>query len=213
MLEITLEILSSTWLLLVLLNPFLLIVYLIKLVDTYTSRQFCRTLLVAGVISIVVFITFAILGDLIFSVIFQAHFASFQIFGGIVFLIIGLDVVFKGPGSLELLRAGSKDIASSIAMPILVGPGSVSASVLIGERLPPLFAAISVTLAVVLSITMMIVLKYFFDISRHKAEKLLERYIEIAGRILGLYLGTISIEMIITGLASWFKELAPIFQA
>ena len=213
MLEILLAILSSTWLLLVLLNPFLLIVYLIKLVDTYTSRQFCRTLFVAGLISIVVFVAFAILGDLIFSVVFQTHFASFQIFGGIVFLIIGLEVVFKGPGSLEMLRADSKDVASSIAMPILIGPGTVSAAVLIGKRLPAFYASISVTLAVVFSITVMIILKYFFDISRRKTEKLLERYIEIAGRILGLYVGTVSIEMIISGLASWFQELAPMFQA
>lgn len=201
------EILANTWLLLVLLNPFLLIVYLIKLVDSCDIRLFGRILMVAGVISLFVFFVFALLGELIFSIVFQAHFASFQIFGGIIFLIIGLEFIFKGPQSLQLLRADSKEVASSVAMPILIGPGTVSASVLIGKRLPPSQAILSVFIAVVLSIVVMIVLKYFFDISRRKTETLLQRYVEIAGRIVGLYSGTVAVEMLATGISTWIQEL------
>ena len=202
------EILANTWLLLVLLNPFLLIVYLIKLVDSCDARAFGRILMIAGAISLIVFFAFALLGELIFSIVFQAHFASFQIFGGIIFLIIGLQFIFKGPESLEFLRPDSKEVASSVAMPILIGPGTVSASVLIGKRLPPSEAILSIFTAVALSIVVMIVLKYFFDISRRKTETILQRYTEIAGRIIGLYSGTVAIEMLATGISTWIHELS-----
>ena len=61
-------------------------------------------LLRAGAISIVVFYFFAILGDTVFSEIVQVEFASFQIVGGIIFLLIGLQFVFRGPQAIKILR-------------------------------------------------------------------------------------------------------------
>ena len=84
-------------LLLALLNPFLVIVYLLDVVQTLDRSAFRRVLLRAALIAGVVFGCFALAGDAIFSGIIQAEFASFQIFGGIVFLLIGLQFVFRGP--------------------------------------------------------------------------------------------------------------------
>ena len=81
---------SSVALLLMLLNPFLLILYLIDLVQDLDRQTFRMVLVRAGVISSSVFTLFALLGDALFNEVLQARFASFQIFGGIVFLLIGL---------------------------------------------------------------------------------------------------------------------------
>ena len=85
-----LESIRSAALLLVLLNPFLVIVYLVDLVEKLDRRQFRRVLVRAGLISSIVFCGFVFLGDAVFSSVIQAEFASFQIFGGVVFLLIGL---------------------------------------------------------------------------------------------------------------------------
>ena len=193
-------------LLLVLLNPFLVIVYLTDVVQKLDFSQFTRVLVRASVISVTVFCCFALLGDAIFSQFVQAEFASFQIFGGVVFLLIGLQFVFKGPTALEILRGESEHLAGAIAMPILIGPGTISASVIVGKRLDPVLACLAIAAAVIVSVTIMLILKRVHDYVRPRKEPLVERYIEIAGRITALFVGTISVEMIMQGIRSWVHE-------
>ncbi len=105
------EIAKSIGLLLVLLNPFLVIVYLVDVLEKLDKRQFTNVLIRAGIIAGAVFCSFAILGEIVFSYIVQAEFASFQIFGGLVFLLIGLQFVFRGPTAIEMLRGESEHLA------------------------------------------------------------------------------------------------------
>ena len=198
-----LNFIRSAALLLVLLNPFLLIIYLIDVVEKLDRVQFTRVLVRAGLIATAVFWFFAVLGDTVFSRILQAEFASFQIFGGIVFLLIGLQFVFRGPTAIEILRGESRYLAGAIAMPILIGPGTISASVIIGKRQDAIPACAAVLAAVLASLLIMIGLKILHDVVREKREPLIQRYIEIAGRITALFVGTVSVEMIMQGVIKW----------
>lgn len=198
---------SSILLLLLLLNPFLLIIYLIDLVQDLDAGEFRRILVRAGLISSSVFTIFALLGDMIFEDLLQARFASFQIFGGLIFLLIGIQFVFTGPGALRSIRGAPEHVAGSIAMPIMIGPGTVSASILAGSKLPPLLATGGIFGAVGLTVLVMIFLKRLHDFVRPRNEKLIERYVEVMGRITALVVGTFSIEMIMQGLKAWLKTI------
>jgi multiple antibiotic resistance protein len=197
------EFIKSSALLLMLLNPFLVVVYLIDVMQKLGRREFRHVLLRASIIASGVFCLFAILGDAVFSEIVQVEFASFQIFGGIVFLLIGLQFVFRGPQAIEILRGESEHLAGAIAMPVLIGPGTISASVIIGKRLDPLMACTAILFAVTISVTIMLLLKLLHDITRPRRERLVQRYIEIIGRITALYVGTVSVEMIMQGVRTW----------
>ena len=201
---------KSFLLLFMLLNPFLLIVYLIDLVQELEFWDFLRVLNRAGWISSGIFIIFALLGELIFENLLQAHFASFQIFGGIIFLIIGMQFVFKGPDAIKNMRGKPEHIAGAIAMPIMIGPGTISASILAGQQLQPVWAIAAILLAVGLVVVIMIGLKKIHDIVRTRNEPLIERYVEVAGRVVALVIGTYSIEMIMQGLSHWMKTLLQI---
>lgn len=198
---------KSFLLLFMLLNPFLLIIYLVDLVQEMDFHAFLKVLIRASCISSAVFITFALLGDLIFERLLQANFASFQIFGGIVFLMIGLQFVFKGPDAIKNLRGKPEHIAGAIAMPIMIGPGTVSASILAGRELSPVWAIASILLAIGLVAAIMIGLKKVHDIVRTRNEPLIERYVEVAGRIVALVVGTYAIEMIMQGASVWAQQL------
>jgi small neutral amino acid transporter SnatA (MarC family) len=200
------DFLRSSALLLVLLNPFLVIVYLVDVVEKLDRDDFARVLARAGLIATIVFSCFAVLGDAVFADVIQADFASFQIFGGVVFLLIGLQFVFRGPTAIEFLRGDSEGLASAIAMPILVGPGTISASVIIGKRHDSLPACGAVLVAVGTSILIMIGLKAIHDYVRPRHEPLIQRYIEIAGRITALFVGTVSIQMIMQGTQTWIHK-------
>jgi small neutral amino acid transporter SnatA (MarC family) len=200
------EFLRSAALLLVLLNPFLVIIYLIDIVQKLDVRRFNKVLIRAGFISSAVFCCFAVLGDAVFSKIVHAEFASFQIFGGLVLLLIGLQFVFRGPRAIEILRGESEHITGAVAMPVLIGPGTISASVIIGEQHEPLVACGGVLLATFVSVVIMMLLKRLHDYVRPRREPLIERYIEIAGRITALLVGTVSVELIMRGVRAWGEK-------
>jgi multiple antibiotic resistance protein len=116
--------------------------------------------------------------------------------------------VFKGPDAIEVLRGESKYIAGAIAMPVLIGPGTISASVVIGKRGDIITACLAVIIAVFLCVFVLIALKWIHDKVRKKNEKLIQRYYEVAGRITALFVGTVAIEMIVIGIQTWIEKLS-----
>lgn len=201
------EIIKSAALMFVLLNPFLLIIYLTDIVQKLNQRDFNQVLLRASIISSVVFCIFVIIGDAIFVRFMQVEFASFQIFGGVVFFLIGLQFVFRGPAAIEILQGESKYLAGAIAMPVFIGPGTVSASVVIGKKLEPITAcAVVVVMVLICAITLML-LKFLHDVILPRREEIVQRYIEIAGRVTALVVGTIAIDMIMRGISTWINKL------
>jgi len=190
----------------VLLNPFLLIVYLTDIVEKLNQKDFDLVLLRACIIASVVFNIFAILGDVIFVRFMQVEFASFQIFGGVVFLLIGLQFVFRGPTAIEILQGESKHLAGAIAMPVFIGPGTISASVIIGKKHDPIVACIIVMSMVLFCAVVLALLKRLHDVVKPRSEAIVQRYIEIAGRVTALIVGTIAIDMIMRGIGSWTSK-------
>ncbi|MEA3500404.1 MAG: MarC family protein [Candidatus Marinimicrobia bacterium] len=201
------QIIKSMLLILIVLNPFLLIIYLIDIIKKQTVRQFSIAIFRAGIISCFVFIIFAILGEYIFKNILQAHFYSFQIFGGVILLIIALQFVFKGQAAINGLRGESKYVTGAIAMPIMIGPGTISASIIIGNRLEYKLAILSISIAVLFTVIILVLLKYVHDIVKRKKAYLIDGYIETVGRITALIIGTYAIEMIVRGLKVWISQL------
>ena len=201
------EIIKSAALMFVLLNPFLLIIYLTDIVQKLNQRAFNQVLLRASIIASVVFCIFSIIGDAIFVRFMQVEFASFQIFGGIVFFLIGLQFVFRGPTAIEILQGESRHLAGAIAMPVFIGPGTISASVVIGKKLDPVIACAVVVAMVFICALMLMLLKFLYDVILPRREAIVQRYIEIAGRVTALVVGTISIDMIMRGISTWMNKL------
>lgn len=197
------EFIRSASLLLVLLNPFLLSVYLLELVRTLDGPRFARVMLRATLIATAVFVAVAWLGERLFTDLLQVRFASFLLFGGVVFLLVGIRFVLEGPGALNGLRGDPRHLEGSIALPFLIGPGTVSASILAGARLGPLRAAGAITSATLVAAVAMILLKLLHDVVRERNEILVERYVDIVGRVMSLVIGTYAIEMILQGLEQW----------
>ncbi|MFT7032603.1 MAG: multiple antibiotic resistance protein [Cyclobacteriaceae bacterium] len=194
---------DSLGLMLFMLNPFLLIIYLIDLVEELDSKTFRRVLLRAALISTGCYIVFALIGDKLFDTIFNADFASFQIFGGIIFLITGIRYVFEGNKAVKKLRGEASYLQGGIVMPIMVGPGTISASIMIGQRVDTVESVSIILFSVITCISTVLILKAVYEKVHTKNEQLVLRYIDILGRVAALLIGTFSIEMIMRGIKSW----------
>ena len=132
------------------------------------------------------------------------RFASFLIFGGIVFIVIGLRFIQVGPEALSELHGRPEHIAGSIAMPFMIGPGTVSASVLTGARLPITWAISSIGAAMVVMVAGLLAIKWLHGVVKERNAVLVERYVDIIGRASALLIGTIAVDMVITGIELWW---------
>jgi small neutral amino acid transporter SnatA (MarC family) len=200
---------ASLLLFLALLNPFMMSVYLIDLITDLPRRVFARMLARGALISGAVFAVFAWSGDAIFADVLQVRFASFQVFGGVIFLLIGVRFVFTGVDAMRAMRGQPEHIAGSIAMPFLIGPGTVSASVVVGARLPVSHAIGVIAVALALTVALVTAIKLAHDFLKERNARLIDRYMEVVGRISALLIGTFAIDMIFEGVGAWLLDSAP----
>ncbi|HEX6267504.1 MAG TPA: MarC family protein [Burkholderiales bacterium] len=201
--------LASLLLFLALLNPFMMSVYLIDLITDLPRVLFVRVLARGALISGAVFALFAWSGDALFSDVLHVRFASFQVFGGIIFLLIGARFVFTGADAMRAMRGQPEHIAGSIAMPFMIGPGTVSASVVVGARLPLAHAIGLILVTLAATVALVTAIKLAHDFLRERNARLIDRYMEIVGRISALLIGTFAIEMIFEGVGTWLQDTAP----
>jgi len=194
---------KSALLLFVLLNPFLMSVYLGELIKGMPFQGFSRQLIHAGLISYVVFLLFAWGGEAIFQDVLQVRFLSFMIFGGITFLVIGIRMILGVGAPVESLRPFKEELSSAIAMPFIVGPGTITASVLAGSRMQFGIAAGAIALGLVAAIGAILGVKWIYDIVQTRKEAYVSRYMDIAGRVTALFTGAFAIELILKGAERW----------
>lgn len=180
---------------------------MLSLIRNLSLAVFSRILLRGALISTVVFCLFVWSGDAFFTNFLQVSFAAFQIFGGLIFAIFGLRFVFHGADSVLEMRGPPEHLAGAVAMPFMIGPGTVSASVLIGFRLPMVEALLAIVTAMTIVVVTLVIFKVLHDSVSLRNARLVDRYVEIMGKISGLIIGTIAVEMILRGLGEWLKQI------
>jgi multiple antibiotic resistance protein len=200
---------ETALLMFVLLNPFTMSIYLLDLVRSLERGVLALQLLRAAVISAAVFAAFAAFGDRIFTDVLQVRFIAFQIFGGITFLIIGIRLILGVRHPVPALNPEEGQISGSIAMPFIVGPGTITAAVIAGSRQPVIPAIGAILIALASAVVMIIAFKLVYDWALGRNERLIQRYINISGRVTALFTGSFAIEMILSGVESWLKTIFP----
>jgi small neutral amino acid transporter SnatA (MarC family) len=189
--------------LVLLLNPFLMTIYLLDLIRTLSTGTFARVLLRAFLISGSVYILFALGGEAVFDRVLKVRFAAFLIFGGLLFLVIGLRYVLQGPQAIEQLRGPPEHLAGSIAMPFMIGPATLSACILLGRQMPAWEASLVIVVALGVVSAALLGLKVLHDRVRKSRESLVERYVDVVGRASALWIGSIAVDMVLRGIELW----------
>jgi len=183
---------------LAILNPFALSLYLWSLMSSIERAAFFRVLIQATVVSLAIFCAFAILGERMLEML-GIDAGALRLFGGVVFLIIALKYVSQGYRAVESLRGTLTELPSAIAVPFMIGAGTITQAILIGKRHDtPLALGI---LAAVIVASLGIVTAFYF-IQHHlrpRHETVFNRYVNMLARLNGLLIGAFSVKMIFEG--------------
>lgn len=192
---------------LVMINPFALFLYLNPVMRELTDKQFTVLLLRAAGISFAFFMIFLFGGDFLFKKVFRIEFDSFRIFGGIVIFSFAYYYIVQGKKSLLQMKEDLNDLASDIALPFMVGAGSISITVIIAHNFTAVEGFFMILGALLVAIATILILKVIKDyIILKEFRTAFDKAMEILLRLNGFFVGAIGIDMILTGITNIFVK-------
>lgn len=157
--------------------------------------------------------TLVMLGSLAFGgfllMLFSIRVPSFRVIGGVLFLLMALDMVRARPRSARITPEEESEASSRediaivpLATPMLAGPGTISTIILWGEHARSIEqTAVLVALIVTIGFSAWIVLRLALPIGRFLGNT----GINVLTRLMGIVLGALGVEYIVKGLG----ELVP----
>lgn len=173
-----------------------------------SNRELRRGALTVAVGSLVILATAAVAGRGILQV-FGVSFGAFRAAGGLVLIVIGLEML-KGHSSLvtldERVDADPEDrLWIPLIMPLTAGPAAITAAITLSMRERTLAGAIPVgTLLAILAATGLVYVTLLA--ARPIAGRLSARAARLGERFLGLVLVAVGFQMGLTGIWEFFQD-------
>ena len=189
-------ILSLTVSLFLILDPFAslpMFINITKDLDEMTMKSYANKAIVVAAILLYVFM---FIGNDLMD-IFGVSMDSFRVAGGIIFLMMAIELVF----GLKLSKMDDEKGAkwAIIASPILTGPGVITTAILFSDQQGILTVMIAGTIALLIT---WVILRCSPIIMRYVGEQALG----IVTKIIGLFIAAMGVESIFSGSLGWFQS-------
>lgn len=196
---------SSIMAFLAMLNPFALFLYLEPVRKDLDYKSFVRVILQASAISLGVCLAFFLTGTFVFREFFQINFESFRIFGGIIIFSFAYFFIVKGQRALIIMKESLDDLASEIALPFMVGAGTISLSILLTQKMSTGIGTLALVMIFALNFLILILLTWLRKgIEKKKFRTAFDKNMEVLLRLNGFFIGAIGIDMVLRGIKNLF---------
>lgn len=193
-----------------LINPIGISPILIIMTERFSKKEKINIAQKGSLTAFITLILFSLLGSVIFN-FFGITIEAFQIMGGILFFRNGLRMLDSKIGRSRTTPAEqeeseeSDDIAvSPIGIPLIAGPGAITAAMLLSSQTPQLYSYFTL----IFSIFFVLSLVYLILRNGDMILKLLGTTgIRIIQRLMGLILMVIAVQFVINGVISIYNPL------
>lgn len=191
---------SSFITLLALINPIQKIFLINSLQERLTDNELRYISIKSSLTAFIILMLFLFLGNVIFTYVFRIQLYSFRVTCGMVLVYSGWVALHQG----VLINIGKdvriQDISSvPIAIPMIAGPGTITATVTFPAQYGTLVTVLAVFAALVVNLVIML---YAKNIGRVMIKlNIMSPFI----RIIGLIIATIGIQMIFDGGIEFLK--------
>jgi multiple antibiotic resistance protein len=157
------------------------------------------------VLATIILVAFIAVGQFLLSAL-EIGLDAFRIAGGIVLLIIGLQMVltrqYDGENGDSSLESASDRAVFPLAIPFIAGPGTIMTVVLLTDN-----QRFSVTeqLETGGSLLIVLLITYVFLLTAESIQKLLRKTgVKLVTRVLGLLLAALAMQTILNGIRGFF---------
>ena len=193
-----------------LINPIGISPILIIMTERFSKKEKINIAQKGSLTAFITLILFSLLGSVIFN-FFGITIEAFQIMGGILFFRNGLRMLDSKIGRSRTTPAEqeeseeSDDIAvSPIGIPLIAGPGAITAAMLLSSQTPQLYSYFTL----IFSIFFVLSLVYLILRNGNVILRLLGTTgIRIIQRLMGLILMVIAVQFVINGVISIYNPL------
>lgn len=197
------DIIQDAVTLFVIIDPIALVPVFIAITHDQDAQERQKIALRAVSISAVILSGFLIFGQFLLTAL-DVSLSAFQIGGGLVLLIVGLQMVLEKSNSNQTESIEVGDVAVfPLAIPFIAGPGAIMTVVLLTDNDKFSIPNQTITAGVMLTI---LAFTYWILIQSERIQKLLGTTgANAITRIIGLIVVAIAIETMLTGISSFFK--------
>lgn len=184
-----------------LINPLGTMPVFMSMTADLTVDERNKTAKKASVVSFFTIIAFAVTGQLLFN-FFGISVNSFRVVGGVIFFIMGMDMLQARLGHVKIkddeVKKYITDISvTPLAIPMICGPGAITNAIVLMEDATTFLKKI----VLLVSISLIMMLTYFILYSSSRLIKLLgQTGINVMMRIMGLIVMVIAVEFFFSGL-------------
>jgi len=193
-----------------LINPIGIAPLLVVMTERFTKNERIKIAKKGSATALITLLLFAILGSLIFS-FFGITIEAFQIMGGILFFRNGLRMLDAKVGRSRTTPAEqeesqeSDDIAiSPIGIPLIAGPGAITATMLLSSQTPHIHSYLTLGLSILFVLAFVYIILRNGDILMRVLGTSVMRIIQ---RLMGLIILVIAVQFVINGTVSVIKPL------
>ena len=198
----------SFWSLFVIVDPITVIPAFLAMTGRDSRQEQIRMARIASIATFVVLLIFSLAGQGLLKA-FGITMPAFQIAGGIVLLIVALDMLqarrtaIKETPEEQAEGVSKADIAiTPLAVPMLAGPGAMTAVVLLsGQAVSPLHYGIVACNILLVSVIVFMVLR----LAIFQSWILSPITLKILARLMGLLLAAIAVQFILDGIGDAVK--------
>ncbi len=186
------NIVKAVLVLFIIVDPFGNVPIFMGLTEKFNEMEKRKVFNTATFVGVVLLLVFAFTGQEIFS-IFDISIDSFEVAGGLLLLIISMRILVSGSlyGSTEPMEGIG---AVPIAIPLLVGPGAITTTILSLQAYGPLVTIVSVLIVLFLT---WVILRYVSSIYRFLGKT----GSAVIARVMSLLLAAIAVQFILIGTA------------
>ncbi len=190
---------------LVMLNPFALFLYLEPIRKDLNNKDFYIVLFNASLISLIICSIFAVGGEFIFESVLHIDFESFRIFGGIIIFSFAYYFIVKGQKAMIMFKENLDDLASEIALPFMVGAGTISLSIIVSHRHTTMWGILILLIVFASNYLIIFLLKKSRDlVEGRRLKTAYDKNMEVLLRLNGFFIGAIGVDMVMTGIKNMF---------
>lgn len=198
LIEVATNLIKAIIVLFIIVDPFGNVPIFMSLTEKLTEAEKRKVFNTATLVGIILLLVFAFTGQEIF-LIFGISIYSFEVAGGVLLLIIAIRILISG--SMHENSESPESIgAVPIAMPLLVGPGAITTTILNLQAYGTLVTIISVL--VVLFITW-IILRYLTAIHNFLGKT----GAVVIARVMALLIAAMAIQYILGGISAYLTNL------
>jgi multiple antibiotic resistance protein len=184
-----------------LINPLSTMPVFMTMTAGLTDNERTRTARKASIVALITIIIFALSGQLLFK-FFGISVNSFRVVGGVIFFIMGMDMLQARLGQVKIKDSEVKTYVNDIsvtplAIPMICGPGAITNSIVLMED------ASTITRKIILFSIILVVMfiTYLVFYSSSRILKILgQTGINVMMRLMGLIVMVIAVEFFFSGL-------------